>query len=875
MKSKLLTGMALLTIMIVATSCKDDVTFDPDSYNRLAKASFVVENSDPSHDWATVGSTQVNVAVNGDYGTTYDVGIYLDNPIGAEQATLLYETQVVGSGTISCTVSHPKNQTTLYVGMFDQDGRGMAQVVEIANGVASAVVGGNTASARRAQENAKTYPDYVRTFNNYLNPSLDDIKAVIKMDNSIAWKADNMSVAPEVTVDDMKAYTAITNDIIANETSNGNHTLSDKSYYYTPEDYPGHGDGKHYRVAAGTEITEVFHINATENVVNDAVIYVEGKLHLNGNTLNGPTIVVADGGEVVIDGNTDMSNAGRILIMHGGKLTASKSGVSYNVNNGGACYNGGTIDFDGTLNVNGCNFYNASGATVNVDVLRNTSGGRFTNFGSIEARTNTLQGDAHNSVIVNGCYMLFRGNAGVGSITMLDNSRLDVGGQLYITGKEQWGSGQNNVMYNLSEISAGSIYWRGAKIQGPSATGQYAVVKCHGKHYIDEGGSLESDGFVYFDINTDSLCNYQGVPWIETVSRAEDFQYTAAGWVLAHNIHYYIDEETALESFTIPAGECTGAGFNPQGNSGGGKPKPNHFSMRWCFEDNFPDFGDYDFNDVVLTVTPTVIGDTLRIHVRLDAVGATKNIGAGLRLDGINSSMLKDYYAEKEFAAMPAAWRNIDNINNNGKTILREKEECNNTDDMVVVFFKNAHWAINPVEDPNGGAKVAFYNTVKTDNANRNKKYVTSKEAIYTFIFNSADKAKDMASQEFYDVFIVEPFNGSYWEVHTVQNGFKAEQVVTPVKPEGANGINYDWYATNPETGHLPWAIMVPGNFQYPIEWTPIGRNSSDGTTGAYHEPTHSFPEWASNMQQATDWYEYPDAEYVFDFNGVTPRVTD
>lgn len=862
-------------LAVMATSCKEEVKFDTDNYIRLAKASFVVEDADPTHDWATVVSTHVNVSANGDYGTTYDVGIYLENPIGAEKATLLYEEQVEGSATFSCTVSHPKSQTALYVGMFDQDGRGVAQAVQIVNGEANAVIGGNSADSRRAQENATTYPDYVRTFDNYLNPSLDDVKAIIKMDNSIAWKADNMSVAPEITVNIMKMYTAITDNIIVNETSNGNRTLSDKSWYYTPEDYPGHGDGKHYRVAAGTEITEVFHINAKENVVNDAVIYVEGKLHLNGNTLNGPTIVVADGGEVIIDGNTDMSNAGRILIMHGGKLTASKSGVSYNVNNGGACYNGGTIDFNGTLNVNGCNFYNASGATVNVDVLRNTSGGRFTNFGSIEARTNTLQGDAHNSVIVNGCYMLFRGNAGVGSITMLDNSRLDVGGQLYITGKEQWGSGQNNVMYNLSEINAGSIYWRGAKIQGPSATGQYAIVKCHGKHYIDEGGSLESDGFVYFDINTDSLCNYQGVPWIETVSRAEDFQYTAAGWVLAHNIHYYIDEETALESFTIPAGECTGAGFNPQGNSGGGKPEPKHFSMRWCFEDNFPDFGDYDFNDAVLTVTPTVTDDTLRIRVSLDAVGATKNIGAGLRLDGINSSMLKKYYAEQEFTAMPSSWRHIDNINNNGKAILRENEECNNTGDMVVVFFKNAHWAINPVEDANGGAKVAFYNTVKTDNAYQNKKYVTPKEAVYTFIFKDAEKAKEMIDQKFYDVFIVEPYNGSYWEVHTVQNDFKAEQVVTPLKPEGTNGINYDWYATNPETGRLPWAIMVPGDFKYPIEWTPIGRSSDGIITGAYHEPSHSFPEWASNMQEATDWYNHPDNNYVFDFNGVTPRVTD
>ncbi len=1008
MKAKLLTGMALLAIM--ATSCKDDVTFDPNGYNKLAKSSFVVENTDPKHDWATVGSAQVNATINGDYGTTYNVGIYLENPIGAQKATLLYEEQVVSGSTINCTVSYPKNHTTLYVGMFDKDGRGVAQAVQIVDGVANAVIGGSGANARRAQEDASVYSSYVKTLNDYLNPS----KALIGDDNA---------TIETITVDEMKAYNTFTDADINSDNgyvnsgvntsgvggdtgsstsggatvtvngetfykipadfnpadgekvtlyytdgstpvgtisfhgtggasvADGTHTNSGLTHkvtrpYYilttyatggitfyhksrasegkelfgdnltgsdilwgygiwqnnpyasvtkgssykihfsddTPLEFFGlkyyandtytipeesgsaseeseeHGiDVNHLRVASGTTITKYFHLNNTTGIYNRMVVYVEGKLHLNGNTLNSPTIVVANGGEVIIDGNIEMSNAGRFIVMPGGKITGSK-GVVAKVCNGAPCYNGGTIEFDGELNVNGSDLYNAASGRIKVDMLRNTSGKKFTNFGHIEARTNTIQGDAYNCALVNGCYMKFTESGGVGNITMLDNSRLDCGGQLYMTG--------NNTLYNRSVINAATIYCQDAAYAGPTADDEFGVVKT-GAFLVSHGGDLTSSGYAYFDVNMDSLCNYYGTPYKETVS-AENYQYTAAAGVES-NMHYHMREQSTLDNYKIPAGECTGAGYNPKGNTGGAKPvTTTAFSMRWCFEDNFPDFGDYDFNDVVLTVTPAITGDTLRIRVSLDAVGATENIGACIRLDGINSSMLKDYYVEQDFTAMPASWKNIDNIQNNGKPILRENEECNNTSNMVVVLFKNAHWAINPVEDPNGGAKVSFYNTVKTDNAYENKKYVTPKEAVYTFVFNSADKAKDMADQRMYDVFIVEPYNGAYWEVHTVQNNFKALQVVTPLKPDG-----YDWYATNADTGNLPWAIMVPGDFKYPIEWTPIGRGTEGLYTGAYRAASHSFAAWARNRTEATDWYNYPDSESVFDFGSVSPKVTD
>ena len=61
----------------------------------------------------------------------------------------------------------------------------------------------------------------------------------------------------------------------------------------------------------------------------------------------------------------------------------------------------------------------------------------------------------------------------------------------------------------------------------------------------------------------------------------------------------------------------------------------------YVFEDNYPLVGDYDFNDIVLDVTieydrgaDNKITSTY-LNVALTAAGATKTIGAGLRIVGI------------------------------------------------------------------------------------------------------------------------------------------------------------------------------------------------------------------------------------------------
>ena len=52
--------------------------------------------------------------------------------------------------------------------------------------------------------------------------------------------------------------------------------------------------------------------------------------------------------------------------------------------------------------------------------------------------------------------------------------------------------------------------------------------------------------------------------------------------------------------------------------------------------------------------------------------------------------------------------------------------------------------------------------------------------------------------------------------------------------------------------GEAPFAIIVPEEFDYPEEFTPI--------TGAYEE----FIKWAQDVNTSNDWYKYEEADKIF-----------
>ncbi|WP_288276537.1 DUF4842 domain-containing protein [uncultured Prevotella sp.] len=589
-------SMAAL-VMALFVGCSHDMEYSQPSKEQVQKnvAEKLGIEIDPNQNWNASTAITANVSVNLGLDQEYTLVIYDKNPLFEDDVFYYAKTVVKEGDTATLKLDVPSADSVFYAAVFDSKFRRLVQSAYREDSVLTMNFGTAASESRsnRAAENASIYPDFVRTVADYLNPNVQ------------------YKTTKTISLDAMKNYPAITNQIIANETSNGNHTLSDQSSYYNPAAYPAHGDGKHYRVASGTEITEVFNINGTYGVVNDAVIYIEGKVHLNGNTLNGVTLVVASGGELILDGATSMSNAGRFVILPGGKFTGTQN-VSFLVANGAACYNGGTIDLKGELNVNGSDFYNSG--TMKVDNLNNQSGGKITNFGSIVARTNNGESNTYNCTIINGCYMHFTENAGVGTLTMLDNSRLDVDGMASIAGGVYYGQGA--ILYDKSEINAGRIYLNGTKFTGPTASGTYAVVKSGGM-LISQGGDLEAVGNIYFDWNIANFYNHQGQ---QDYNSTVDNGYTPLSLVKRKNLNF-VNEANA--PFTIPRGDCTGNGYHDTSEVPTQTIPGEPAVWTYAFEDT--PLGDYDMNDVVIKVSENA-EDATRLDITLCCTGAANNL---------------------------------------------------------------------------------------------------------------------------------------------------------------------------------------------------------------------------------------------------------
>jgi hypothetical protein len=192
--------------------------------------------------------------------------------------------------------------------------------------------------------------------------------------------------------------------------------------------------------------------------------------------------------------------------------------------------------------------------------------------------------DAYNSTIINGCYMHFKENAGIGTLTLLDNSRLDVDGRAEFNMNTQ-------TLYNLSEINANEIWVNSTTFAGPTGSGTYAVVKTN-KIWANQGGDLKASGNTYFDWNIDNLVNHIGA--LQTLDNPSSIK----GIIRAQNFNY-VNEETAPDDFFIPKGECTGNGYNDGGNGGGEIPNTTYYTV--AFED-LGSTDDFDFNDIVLEV---------------------------------------------------------------------------------------------------------------------------------------------------------------------------------------------------------------------------------------------------------------------------------
>ena len=770
---------SLLVSSISFISCVDNEKnlFNADQLKQIYEETFPVKNIDSDGDWTMSRSVTAHVSINGDQGVDYKIQIFDADPLSPEStAKLLAEGTATQSMTLDVVMDCATSLDKVFVARIDEHKRYLVQPTAIENGTVTAHFGDKGTPTRSISRAVMT--------------SIPVMEA-------------------PYTADFISAKKAISTVIQANW------DLSAKS---------GWG-GSYGQFPVFTESERWFKIqegtfkagfSATGNrdgkISAVKVIVPQGSTWVieNSNQFSDITeIIVENGGKIEIakNGSLILTRASYITVMQGGSIVGDRGIQITNSSAGRTNYNAGTIDCD-FLKIdgsgNGVDFVNYGTLKLN-SYNASTNGTTLINHGTIEVEN--IDGN-NNTNIKNGCY-LKAGKLQFGTLVMGNTSEAIC--------KELTGNGNDNniVMEAQSMLTCTGKANLFRTVSGP--TQGTALLRIH---EIDNTSGLAQSAS---KVSNNIICEITD----QTYKGEAHYNWSPFAWLVNKGLQQgatYCNPGKA--EFILPAdGDCVKEGYNSD-------EKPDDVEIRYAvysyaFEDNYPKAGDYDFNDIVLNVTLPAAGNDvkeLKYKIDLRAVGAVKQLGAGLRIRGID----KNNVEEISFGA--GAAQRTGSLNSG---IFENASYEANGNELVIPLFGDAHYVYGYT-----GAQRPMLNT---GNAS------TPLTDIYTLEVNV--KLKNEISvpsvTDGLDFFIAyQGIGQKRTEIHLTHfnsataNGQLADNEVLEV----IKAVNNTW------------ALCVPDKFAYPTETTVI--------TNAYSK----FADWAHDQSSTTDWYKTVSSDKVIQY---------
>ena len=271
-------------------------------------------------------------------------------------------------------------------------------------------------------------------------------------------------------------------------------------------------------------------------------------------------------------------------------------------------------------------------------------------------------------------------------------------------------------------------------------------------------------------------------------------------------------------------------------------PTPQTYT--YLFEENFPEAGDYDYNDLVLRISQERTGEReVTFRVTLAAVGGNKQIACAIRLIGYRFQDIDSVRTpnEKTFNDyVPDVYFNL--IESRDLLIQGRNKEA------LINVFAHALFATGDNLNENYG----LYDKKKY---NVTREYTDKTPTIpvvtKTFVvYFKKSVGLNSFTFDMIDPFIITEYNGSKMETHL--DVYRDAQTL------------YEYNV--PKFKDLPWALCIPSRyFSYPLEGCEIGFKKSGYMFGAYMTKGHSFGEWAEDHRNYHDWYLYPTSNQVWD----------
>ena len=294
-----------------------------------------------------------------------------------------------------------------------------------------------------------------------------------------------------------------------------------------------------------------------------------------------------------------------------------------------------------------------------------------------------------------------------------------------------------------------------------------------------------------------------------------------------------------IQVITAVAGTADISFDSPLANAQSFDLQPQKFY--YCFEENYPEAGDWDYNDLVLGVSMERTSDPkkVKLNVELHAVGSLKQLAAAINLVGYDKSQIRSVTVDgtNNFVHNADAYRSIITSK---ELLLKGK-----SGEAVINLFDDAHAAFTPAAE---GAPVTryYYNTVWDPSTRQDAKNMTGPVTSYIIEFLNASDAQEFGMANL-DPFVALPYITVTFEIHTRK--YKLNETLF-------------YYYNGQEATYndeFSFAIEVPyRDFYYPQEAMKIGTKKGASIGGCFAKSGASFGEWLQGAENAKELYKYP-----------------
>lgn len=694
-KTILLTSIIAIAIVSMLSSCVDSEKdlYDP-SYQTANPMGDGFAAPD-GFDWATTSNIKVTVEVNAPTNDEfyYVVELYDTNPIISSDARLLDKGVAKGNEPYTSEISIENTIKTLFVKEITPTGLATVRSAEITNGIANC-------NFKTTIPSVRSLAASTRSFTTITDPNPDDT-----------------SLFPLECPSGIEKFISV-NDCV---------------------------EGGSYEVTASTKIINLWKNNLKLYVTED--IKLSEQIYLSP----GSCLYILPGKKVSMpkSQNNGQQNC-MITIGTGATLTIDKT---IQLDSNYKLYNLGTINTENLICANSSVFFNAGSVNIKDKLSAENASSTISNAGKIKVEKIKIQGDSH---IIN-----------TGTMEVEEETEINCTGGSWINEgtwytDEMKISAWNDYCYNKCklivtdelEIKEGhlivdgggyvqckELYMNNAKIElGAKALFEITEKAEYGYQNKDRGfkgtgtekalliikkavAETLKPNLIHYSGNLQVICSEH------PIEKIDDWNIC---WTITGGAEW---GEEGKNTVSIPESECSD-GYN------GGTPTPptnpefpieveDNKNYTYLFEDQWPLYGDYDMNDIVLTIQKRKIYTNkenkvtkFELSIDLSAAGATKSIGAAIMLDNVPANAITQ---PVEFSDNTLA-KNF-NLNNNNIENGQDYTVIPLFDDAHKVLGRDRYEQINTVSDYAGNTKpknisfsITFNNpTISADAFNVNK----------------------------------------------------------------------------------------------------------------------------------------------------------